>query len=171
MNIEKPTRQHPEPPESGLLRILVNIEDVLLAFALVVMIVLASSQILLRNIADTSLVWADPVLRNLVLWVGLLGAMVASQRGRHINIDLLQRYLGESARCVVRSSMELFTAAICGLVSWHSLRFVLDERGANTMVVSGLPTWVAESILPLAFAVMALSAVVRSVIELRLLRK
>jgi len=171
MNIEKPTCQNPEPPESGLLRILVNIEDVLLAFALLVMIALASSQILLRNVADTSLVWADPVLRNLVLWIGLLGAMVASQRGRHINIDLLQRYLGESARCAVRSFMELFTAAICGLVSWHSLRFVLDERGANTMVVSGLPTWVAESILPLAFAVMALSAVVRSVMELRLMRK
>ena len=35
------------------------------------------------------------LIRILVLWVGLVGAMVASREDDHIHIDLLERYLPE----------------------------------------------------------------------------
>ncbi len=62
-----------------VLRIIHGFEDGLLALMVAAMIFLAGSQILLRNLFDTGFAWADPVLRLLVLWVGLLGALAASR--------------------------------------------------------------------------------------------
>ena len=66
-------------------------EDALLVLLLSAMIALASTQILLRNLFDSGFVWIDPLLRVLVLWLGLIGATVATRNNRHIRIDLLSK--------------------------------------------------------------------------------
>ena len=48
-----------------------RVEDILLALLLTAMIGLAALQILLRNLFNLGLAWADPTLRLLVLWVAL----------------------------------------------------------------------------------------------------
>ena len=67
-------------------------EDGLLALLLSVMIVLAGTQILMRNLFDSGFVWIDPLLRVGVLWLGLIGATVATRNNKHIRIDLLSHY-------------------------------------------------------------------------------
>jgi TRAP-type C4-dicarboxylate transport system permease small subunit len=57
------------------------------------MISLAFAQIVLRNGFDGGIVWADSLLRIMVLWIALIGAVVASRDQRHINIDLISRFL------------------------------------------------------------------------------
>ena len=54
-------------------------EDALLVILLTAMIVLACTQILLRNFFDSGIVWIDPLLRVMVLWLGLVGATVATR--------------------------------------------------------------------------------------------
>ena len=67
-------------------------EDALLVLLLSAMIVLAATQIMLRNFFDSGFVWIDPLLRVLVLWLGLIGATVATRNNRHIRIDLLSGF-------------------------------------------------------------------------------
>ena len=69
-----------------------RIEDALLVLLLSIMIVLATTQILLRNFFDLGFVWADPLLRVMVLWLGMIGATVATRDNRHIRIDLLSQF-------------------------------------------------------------------------------
>ena len=59
------------------------------------MILLSSAQILLRNFFDSGIDWADPLLRLLVLWVGMQGAMLATHYDKHIRIDLVSRFIPE----------------------------------------------------------------------------
>ena len=54
-------------------------ETVLLIVILTVMILLSFLQVLLRNFFDQGLLWGDIFLRNLVLWVGFLGASLATR--------------------------------------------------------------------------------------------
>ncbi len=79
-------------PGAGRFRLLAGalgrLEDALLVALLGVLLLLASTQILLRNLFDAGLTWADPLLRVLVLWLGLLGAMIASRSGKHITLDV-----------------------------------------------------------------------------------
>ncbi len=54
------------------------IEDSLLVVILSSMIILAVYQIISRNLFSEGVVWIDPLLRILVLWVGQAGAGVLS---------------------------------------------------------------------------------------------
>ena len=95
-------------------RIALNwVEDGILVGLLLLMIGLAVMQIVLRNVFDSGIVWSEVLIRILVLWVGLVGAMVASRQDNHINIDILDRYLPERAKTVVGFMVQLFTALIC----------------------------------------------------------
>lgn len=136
--------------------LLARVEDALLVLLLAAMVVLAGGQILLRNVLDAGLVWADPLLRVLVLWVGMAGAMAAARADRHITVDVLSRLLPERARRGARALTDLATAVVCALLAWHAARFVAAELEGGAVVFAGVPAWTCQLILPLGFAVMAL---------------
>ncbi|MBD3645863.1 MAG: TRAP transporter small permease subunit, partial [Pseudomonadales bacterium] len=81
-------------------RIIHRLENSVLIVALVSMLTMALVQIFLRNFMDSGILWAESFLRILVLWVGVLGAMVATREDNHINIDVVSRYLSRSQRRV-----------------------------------------------------------------------
>jgi len=55
------------------------VENALLFVLLSGLILLASSQIFLRNILSMGFPWADGVIRLMVLWLGLAGGIAASR--------------------------------------------------------------------------------------------
>lgn len=131
-------------------------EDGLLIGVLALMIVLAAIQIVLRNLLGTGIAGSDQLLRLLVLWVGLLGAVAASRDEKQINIDMLSRFLSVRARSGMRVVIDLFTAVVSAVIAWQAGRFVHSEYIAGSVAFSNLPAWIAELILPLAFGLMAL---------------
>ena len=159
-----------EPRKSFVERaqmILYRVEDSILVGLLLLMITLAVLQIFLRNLFDTGIVWSDVLVRILVLWVGLAGAMVASRQGNHINIDILDRFLPERAKVVVSFVVEVFTAFICTIVAYYSLQFVQMEFADGGMAFAKVPVWLCEAIIPFAFLVIAIRYVLLSIINLK----
>ena len=131
-------------------------EDGLLIGLLALMIVLAAAQIAMRNLLGTGMAGSDQLLRLLVLWVGLLGAVAASRDDKQINIDMLSRFLPARARSGMRVVIDLFTAVVSAVIAWHAGRFVHSEFIAGSVAFISVPAWLAELILPLAFGLMAL---------------
>ena len=131
------------------------------------MIVLACSQIVLRNLVEMSLLWIDPLLRAMVLWLGLLGAMVASRNNRHIAIDLLARFAARQWRRWVLAANALFTSVVCAFIAVHGVRLVQFEYMDRTVAFAGVPVWALESIIPFAFASMALRYVIHAYTQWR----
>ena len=71
--------------------------------ALGVMILLAFLQVFLRQVSGVTVggitlpqpvAWFDLVARYMVIWVGLLGASLATAEGRHISIEAAPKLLG-----------------------------------------------------------------------------
>lgn len=145
----------------------VRIEDGLLVIMLSIMILLATLQILLRNLFDSGLFWADPALRMMVLWLALLGAIVATREERHIRIDLLSHYLNDRGKAIAQSVTDLFSALICSLISWHAGRLVFIEWQDGSRIFGGLPTWLGELIIPVGFGLMALRFLSSAPLRLR----
>lgn len=139
-----------------LVRALGRVEDGILVLLLGGMLALATLQILLRNGWGLGLVWVDPLLRVLVLWLGLVGAMVAARADRHLSVDVFSRRLGPRARAGVRLATDTFTAMVCGLLAWHGARFVSLDLTAGTTALGRLPAWILEAIIPVAFLVIGL---------------
>lgn len=136
--------------------IIYRVEDSILVGILVLMIVLSVLQIFLRNFFGGGIVWSDVLVRVLVLWVGLIGAMVASRDGNHINIDIMNRYLSGRVKFVVKFAIELFTGIICLVVAYYSLQFVQIEFAYGGESFAKVPIWLCESIIPFAFMVISL---------------
>ncbi len=118
------------------------------------MIALAVTQIVLRNVFDSGLVWADELLRIGVLWIALAGAVAASRADRQISIDVLSRWLRPGPKRWANAVVDLFTAAVCGVLGWYSFAFVRDSRLFEDTLLNGLPAWWFQAILPIGFGLM-----------------
>ncbi len=138
------------------LRALHFIEDGLLSLLLTSLIALACTQILLRNVWDTGLVWIGPLLRYLVLWVGLLGALCATRTREHIAIDALGRLLSPPWRSCADVLTLAFSAGVCGTIAHHAARMVAFDRESGATAFGDVPVWILECAIPIAFGGMAL---------------
>lgn len=143
-----------------LLRWLHHLEDGLIIVVLCSMVLLAVLQIVLRNFFGLGLTWIDPLLQNGVLWIGMLGAMIASRNDGHIQIDLGSRYLSPLGRRLMSLATDLFTALICLLVAWHSFHYLRDEAAFPMMAFASVPAWWLQVIIPFGFALISLRFVV-----------
>ena len=146
-----------------LAKALHRLEDGALILALVTMLALAVLQIILRDFFDQGLLWAESFLRVLVLWVTMLGAMVATRHNSHISIDAVSRYLPERPARITALITSLVSAAICGTVAWYALVFIGYEYEDHTIAFGKVPNWICETIMPIAFGVMAIRFVVGAV--------
>ena len=143
-----------------------RVEQALVTILLSLMIAIAFLQIVLRNIFATGITWADPLVRNLVLWVGFVGAAIATREGRHISIDVVPRWMPPQGKAVIGVVIPLFSACICGLLTFAAVKFVKNEALMGGVTFLGIPAWVPQIILPLTFALMALRFGLHSLKEL-----
>ncbi|MCP4371235.1 MAG: TRAP transporter small permease [Deltaproteobacteria bacterium] len=141
-----------------------RVENGILVLLLLSMLAVAVLQILMRNLFESGIMWGDILVRILVLWVGLAGAMVASRRGNHISIDILSHYLPKRAGNTLKYTVEFFTAAICSVAAFYTFRFVKIEFEEGGMAFAQVPIWVCEAIIPIAFIIIALRYFMLSVI-------
>lgn len=129
----------------------------------------AMLQVILRNVFATGIVWADTLTRHLVLWIGFLGACLATKEKKHISIDLLPRLFPARGSLAVGTLISTFNCTVCAALLYASVDFVEVERAGGSMAFSGIPLWPFESIFPLAFAVMTVRFgrdLVRSMLDL-----
>jgi TRAP-type C4-dicarboxylate transport system permease small subunit len=131
------------------------------------LMLLGGLQIVLRNAAHTGLLWADPVMRHIVLWLGCLGAALATSRLRHINIDVFSRMLHGRALVVRDAAVHGVTAVASFILAVAGWRLVVDERDFGDTAFLGLDTWWLQTVLPFSFLLIAY----RSIVNLLLRRR
>lgn len=137
-------------------RVLHNIEDALLVLILLSMVTLAFSQIVMRNFLGTGSIWLDPLLRVLVLWLGLLGALVATRQNKQITVDVLTRFLTPRLKIISDIITRTFASIISAIIAWHSFLFLIDEWNSGVLAFASVPAWLPESIIPFGFSIIAL---------------
>ncbi len=144
------------PAIDNALVFLRRLEDSILVALLTLMIGMAASQVVLRNFFDSGLYWSDSLVRVAVLWVALVGAMVASRDDSHIRIDLVSRLVAPTYQHWVQRLTRLFTFAVLCLFTWGSGHFVYYEYLDQAIAFGDVPAWVLEIIMPIGGGVMAI---------------
>ncbi len=132
------------------------LEDAALIAALFVMLGMALLQIIMRNFFDSGFLWVESFLRILVLWVAMLGAMVATRERNHINIDLISRFLKSELTIWLQPLTHLFSSLICAVCAWYAVGYVQYEFEDRTVAFGFVPVWVCQSIIPFGFSIMAI---------------
>lgn len=146
--------------------VLAVVERSAVVLLLTALVGLGLLQIVLRNLLASGLFWADGLLRHIVLWLGFLGASLATRERRHLSIDALMRALPVRGRPWLTLLTELVAAMICALLTRDALTLVRYEYTAGTVLASGVATWLAQSIIPLGFFTMTLRFTLRALATL-----
>ncbi len=133
-----------------------RVETVMIVIILTVMILLAFLQVLLRNFFDQGLLWGDILLRHLVLWVGFIGASLATRDEKHISIDLFGRFLHGNSKNIIHLITNFFSVFVSYLLTDASWYFVMDEKMAGTTIFSDIPVWYFQIIIPVGFGLITL---------------
>ncbi len=110
----------------------------------------------MRNVYGLGYVWADILVRILVLWVGLLGATVATHEGRHLTIEVVTKFLPPQATRYLRVFVNCFALTVCLFLTQAALKYLdLQQMTATGPGLLGMPEWSTEVIVPVAFTLIS----------------
>ena len=139
----------------SLFRFLGGVEITVIALLLASLVFFGCLQIVLRNFFHRGIIWADPLMRHTVLWLGCLGAALATRKMRHINIDVFTRFLPPAVKTVRDKIVFLATALAASVLGFAALKLVVDEKSFGEKAFLNVDTWLLQAILPVAFFLIA----------------
>jgi C4-dicarboxylate transporter, DctQ subunit len=131
------------------------IEGGALALLILAMLSGAMLQIVLRNVFKTGLVWIEPLLRHLVLWIGFTAAVVVTGRLRHVHMDIVGQFLPPEMRRHALRMTTMAAALICAVLARAAWIYLGQEHEFGSTGFLGLPVWALTCVIFLGFALMA----------------
>lgn len=136
------------------------IEDWFLVSLVIFMVILAFLQVVLRNFFDLGIIWGDILLRHMVLWVGFIGASLATKNNKHINIDVFKRLHKGISQRLINLVINIVAALVSAYLAFAAYRFVLDEKEFESIIFNNIPAWPFQIIIPIGFALMSIRFII-----------
>ena len=143
--------------------IIAGLETGLITVILSLMIILSFGQVVLRNIFNESILWGDIFLRQMVLWVGFIGASLAARDQRHIAVDFLPNILPSPWRKPIRTLTKICAAVISIFLTHAAWSFVTYEREAESVLVLNYPVWIFQTVLPYSFGLLTIRFILSAI--------
>jgi len=148
---------HLEPTATrrGQTGVVSRIEDAFASLALLVMVLLPLSEIVSRRAFGRGIPGSGPIVQHLTLWVGFLGAAIAAREGKLLALatgTFIPPGIGRRAADILAAA---FGACAAVVLAWGGGQMAMIEREAGTTIGADIPAWVAQLVLPVAFALIA----------------
>ncbi len=137
---------------SGALRFLHGSEDLLVTIPLAAMAALPIVEALLRAGFGMGVPGAGTIVQHLTLVVAMLGASVAARERRLLSLSTGVTLLPQRFRVAAQAFCGGVAAAMSFLLALAGWQLVAMEREGGNMLVSVVPVWAAQAVLPIAFA-------------------
>lgn len=133
-----------------------KVETALLVLLVLFLLLFAFLQVVLRNIFDSGIAWADIFNRSMVLWVGFLGATLSAREDRHLSLEVLTKFLPEKLKPFIQLIVTSFVIVVCAMLTHYSYLFYVDQITfeASDLLFEGFPKAYFTVIFPLGFAVL-----------------
>src|ERR1700704_51744 len=139
-----------------------SIENAVATLAMLAMVALPLLEILMRRLLGVGVPASGPIVQHLTLWVGFLGAAIAAREGRLLSLatgTLVPAGLPRRAAAIFAAALG---AAVAVVLAGAALELVRSEREVGSSLGAGIPTWIAQLVLPIGFAMIALRLVWRA---------
>ncbi|MCU1383752.1 MAG: hypothetical protein JWL71_2449 [Acidobacteria bacterium] len=134
-------------------------EDSVASLALLVMVILPLLEIVYRRAFGQGIPASGPIVQHLTLWVGFLGAAIAAREGKLLALatgTFIPHGIWRRAADILASA---FGACAALLLAWGGYQMMMIEREAGSNIGGGIPTWVTQLVLPVAFTLIAVRVV------------
>src|SRR3989338_8432369 len=136
-------------------RFLFAIEKVVICVSLTGMLLIASAQVILRNVFDTGIIWGEVFVRHMVLFLLFFGASLSTRNKTHIQMDVSAKITPQRFKPVIFFLINSF----CILVNFYLLKaawiFAGDEKASGSILFGQVPTWFFIAIMPIGFSIIS----------------
>jgi tripartite ATP-independent transporter DctM subunit len=108
--------------------------------------------------------WAAVYVQSGTLWIGCLGALLAAAGGKHLGLATTNFMDRGRLRTLLERVAAVTFVVVALILSYASARMVAASinSGDSDLLPGGIHRWVAELIIPLAFAGMGVRVVARA---------
>ncbi len=141
-------------------RAVAAVVEPLAAILVVVEIGILAAGVFTRYVLGNPLVWSDELATIILLWLAMLGSVVAYQRGEHISLTVLLRRASPGVRHVMETIASVVTALFVIELMPATLRFFQQEQIDLTPALSIPQSYVILSII-IGLALILLLALIR----------
>lgn len=105
--------------------------------------------------------WIDLLLRQMVLIVGFLGALLATRRREHITIDVAHQIASKQTRRWLDAITSFVATVVCVCLALSGWQLVQIGLKWPRELLPGLQEWVFQLIFPIGFGLMTIHFLVR----------
>jgi tripartite ATP-independent transporter DctM subunit len=131
-------------------------ERALVALLLLAMVLLPAASTVSRRLTGRELPGSAVLAQHITLWVGFLGALLATISGKHLALSTIDVVPAGWPRRLARFFGQAVSAAICALLAWASVQLVRAEWDGFGVVAFGIRVAWSQLVMPAGFGVMAL---------------
>ena len=128
--------------------------------ALGFMIVLAFVEVVRRYLLGKSFLWADDLIRYLIIYVGFVGGAAAYKDNNLASLDLVTRLLPHKVQIVLEILVNTVVTAVIVFLLYYSVSAVQAPSIKNPVGVGlKIAMWIPYMALPIGFVIMLLFSV------------
>ena len=130
---------------------------VLAALILLVMVVLVTADIVLRNLTRTGFPWANEVSEYALYGMTLLTAPWLLRRGQHVRIDLLLSVVPTRVAWLMEAAGDVIGLLVCIVMVRYGAHMAADSFRIGSLTIKNLvfAEWWLLAPLPIFFALLA----------------
>ena len=138
-------------------RWLTALEKALLGSAILGASLILFANVILRYFFAKGLVWAEELVRYLIIWMVFVGGSVAARQSNHINVDVLVNLLPDKPRLLVLRVLRVLAALFCvALCVWGARLTLLIKASGQITPGMQMPMYWAYLAIPVGSGLMAL---------------
>jgi tripartite ATP-independent transporter DctM subunit len=130
-------------------------ENLVVVFALAIMVALPCAEILLRKLFHSGIPGCAPIVQHLVLLVGMFGAALAARENRLLALSSLTHYFKGRFKSFALIFSSSFAATITLFLCAASIEYVLSQRTLRRELAYGILVWQVQIALVIGFALVA----------------
>jgi tripartite ATP-independent transporter DctM subunit len=139
-----------------------RLEGIAVGLLILIMIALPAAETLARRLLGEGIPGSAVVVQHLTLWVGFLGALLATATGKHLALSTHEIIPAGWPRRAASILTRAVSAAVCALLAYAAWKLVVADSGSSRRLLPGVPLWWSETVMPVACAAMALRFAWRS---------
>lgn len=126
-----------------------HLEEILLVFGTMVMILLIFYQVVMRRCFNSSIAWSEELARYIFIWQVWLAVPYTVTKGRHIRLEVLLDVVKPKGRFVLDMIFFLVSAFFFGYIGYLSIGIVgnVIKMGQLTPALM-IPKWLCYLALP-----------------------
>ncbi len=125
------------------------IEEIICGILMVIVLAAVTIQIGNRLTVKASLPWTEELARYCFVWMAFVGVSLGVKRSKHMNVDLINKFISPKVQNIIGIICDLLFAAMCFYIVFYGYKFVAKLHGFGQKSGGmGIEMWLVYAAAP-----------------------